>query len=428
MPPKLKRKPTVELFMRKGYFPPELPPPFVTAPLADSLSKVPNLKDLDPKWSKCAFFSIPKSWPARRVLSVPNPLHQLLLSASVANHWQDLHDIFSESTISVSTPTMFTDGVRAVSRAVDFDRWSTERFQRSADSRFVLRTDLSRFYNTIYTHSLPWAIHGKDIAKADRSAALFGNVLDTRVRNTQDQQTMGLPVGPDTSFALAEVIGARIDQDLLDDIPTLRGTRYVDDFHLYFDSRAEAEAGFTALARVAKKYELEVNDRKTAIFEGPDTGEPPWKTALRLQTIRGKGEVQKASLISYVSKVFDLAKNNPSEGVLAYGVKKAAAVALDNDNARIFEGFLRAALVHDSSTMPLVTRILFERDQSECIVAEEELTELLGKLTTFHSELRHQYEVCWLLWLSRMLEIDLPEASLQVACEMDDPFAALLLP
>jgi hypothetical protein len=251
MPPKLKRKPTASLFVCKGYFPSELPPPFVTAQLGSSLSKLPNLTNLKPRSSQCCLFSIPKSWPARRILSVPNPLHQLLLSISVAEHWDDLHEIFVESTISLSKPTMFPDGVRAVSRAVDFDVWSTARFQRSADARFVLRTDLSRFYNTIYTHSLPWAIHGKELAKADRSSSLYGNVLDTRVRNTQDQQTMGLPVGPDTSFVLAELIGARIDQDLQNEIPRLRGVRYVDDFHLYFDSRADAENGFAVLNRTS---------------------------------------------------------------------------------------------------------------------------------------------------------------------------------
>ena len=34
------------------------------------------------------------------------------------------------------------------------------------------------------------------------------------------------------------------------------------------------KGAYSALVRVAKKYELEVNDRKTEIFEGPDTGEP----------------------------------------------------------------------------------------------------------------------------------------------------------
>jgi hypothetical protein len=148
---------------------------------------------------------------------------------------------------------------------------------------------------------------------------------------------------------------------------------------------------------------------------------------LKLQPIRGKGDAQKASLISYVSKAFELAKAHPSEGVLTYGIKKASSIELDNDNAVIFEGFLRAAMVHDSLTMPLVTRLLFEREQEECIVSEEELTDLLGRLTTFHSALRHQYEVSWLLWLARVLEIELPETALQAACEMDDPFVALLI-
>jgi hypothetical protein len=59
---------------------------------------------------------------------------------------------------------------------------------------------------------------------------------------------------------------------------SVKGIRYVDDFHLYFDTRADAEAGYSCLAQVAKRYELEVNDRKTEISEGPDTGEPLWKT------------------------------------------------------------------------------------------------------------------------------------------------------
>jgi hypothetical protein len=45
----------------------------------------------------------------------------------------------------------------------------------------------------------------------------------------------------------------------------------------------------------------------------------------------------------------------------------------------------------------------------------------------FHAALRHQYEVSWLLWLARVLEIELPETVLQSACEMDDPFVALLV-
>jgi hypothetical protein len=111
---------------------------------------------------------------------------------------------------------------------------------------------------------LPWAIHGKETAKSNHSCKLYGNLLDLQVRNTQDQQTLGLPVGPDTSFILAELIGAKIDEYLLAEIGELSGCRYVDDFHLYFDTRADAEMtaalmpGLHALLRkdfVRNRYE-----------------------------------------------------------------------------------------------------------------------------------------------------------------------------
>ena len=130
---------TTDRLIRKGYFPLELPPPFNTSALADSLGYLPDLKTLSPKSSKSIFFSIPKSWPARRVLSVPNPLHQTMLCQTLSDHWPSLKKIFEESAVSLSTPTIFEDGIRAVSRRADFDVWSVERFRRSSpsDSFFV---------------------------------------------------------------------------------------------------------------------------------------------------------------------------------------------------------------------------------------------------------------------------------------------------
>jgi hypothetical protein len=417
---------TSDALVRKGYFPLELAPPFATEDLADCLPSLPSLKDLE-RYSRPALFSIPKSWPARRVLSIPNPLHQVLLCESLVENWEELQAIFELSTICLSTPTVLAEKLRAVSRRADFDAWSIERFRRSAGARFVLRTDLSRFYHTIYTHSLPWAVHGKAAAKLNRTDDLFGNILDKRVRNTQDQQTMGLPVGPDTSFILAELIGARIDEEIQGEIGDLIGTRYVDDFHLYFDSRAEAETAYAALTRVAKTYELEVNDRKTDLYEGPDTGEPIWKTTLKAQVIKGKDLVQRSSLISFVSKVFELAKQHPGEGVAAYGVKKAAATNFAAANGDIYEAFLRASIVHDASTMPLVTHLLFERKKAGDLAEGQEMINTLSRLLAFHSEFRHPFEVCWLLWLARILKLELPERVVQAACGMDDAVVALMM-
>jgi reverse transcriptase-like protein len=99
----------------------------------------------------------------------------------------------------------------------------------------------------------------KRLQKADRSSSLYGNLIDTCVRNTQDQQTLGIPVGPRSSHLIAETVGAALDRELQDELGPLSGTRYVDDFHLYFRSRSETENALAMIERVAKSFELEVN-------------------------------------------------------------------------------------------------------------------------------------------------------------------------
>ena len=72
----------------------------------------------------------------------------------------------------------------------------------------MLTTDLSRFFPTIYTHSVPWAFHSKSVAKKNKNPTLkyFGNLLDLALRQAQDGQTIGIPIGPDTSHMIAEAI------------------------------------------------------------------------------------------------------------------------------------------------------------------------------------------------------------------------------
>jgi hypothetical protein len=70
----------------------------------------------------------------------------------------------------------------------------------------VLQTDINLFYPSVYAHTMPWAIHGKATAKVNRANKLLGNLLDSLVRCGQDQQTIGIPIGPDTSLLLAEIL------------------------------------------------------------------------------------------------------------------------------------------------------------------------------------------------------------------------------
>lgn len=65
--------------------------------------------------------------------------------------------------------------------------------KRSAGMRLTLKIDLATFYASIYTHGIPWVIHGKQVARSKRAKDWCGNRLDVWMRDTRDRQTKGIP-------------------------------------------------------------------------------------------------------------------------------------------------------------------------------------------------------------------------------------------
>jgi hypothetical protein len=182
--------------LMRNFLPKELIPPFSSARLAATLGSLPDVSSLGKKGhSKLAYHSIPKSKDFRRLVAIPNPLHQLKLAQALESNAEDLLQKQADSAISLSAFTIDRTSERVFRRSFAIDDLGVERMVRAAGSRFVLRTDLSRYYQTIYTHCIPWAIHGKLAAKADRSSSLYGNLIDACVRNSQDQQTLAVRGG-----------------------------------------------------------------------------------------------------------------------------------------------------------------------------------------------------------------------------------------
>jgi hypothetical protein len=71
-------------------------------------------------------------------------------------------------------------------------------------------TDIANFFHTIYSHSLPWAVLGKQhvkdvleppINKADKVALdqHWSSQVDKAIQRGNSRETFGIPVGPDTS-------------------------------------------------------------------------------------------------------------------------------------------------------------------------------------------------------------------------------------
>jgi hypothetical protein len=64
-----------------------------------------------------------------------------------------------------------------------------------------------------------------------------------------DGQTHGIPIGPDTSLVVAEILLSSVDQSMLNAHPDLiSGFRYVDDYELSFSKLSD---GGTSINRIA---------------------------------------------------------------------------------------------------------------------------------------------------------------------------------
>jgi hypothetical protein len=413
-------------FVRRGYIPSEFIPPFKSESLADALGSLPgDFSAYGKLASKCCYHSIPKLKHFRRLIALPNPLHQTILAQAFETHWDEIEGHINRSSISLSTLAEDTSKQNALRRKVSLDDLPLQRSLRSSSARFVLRADLSRFYPTLYTHSVSWALHSKVVAKARKSdKSLAGNALDAAVRNTQDQQTLGIPVGPETSDLIAEIIGGAIDKQLERTAPNLVGIRYVDDFYLYFGTRAEAEQALAALIAAAKEYELEINQSKTEIVELPESLEPRWKTELRSFVIRP--ELQHQDLLGFFSRAFDLANMFPGHNVLKYAVARSSGVTVDKDNWPLYESFLLTSLIGEPALFPVAAQVLTKYRDDGYPLNLDELKRTLWEICLYHCRFRQGFEVAWALWLAKLFELIIPDDVSSEIAVLDDPVVAIV--
>lgn len=416
---------TIEDLISKGYFPKELPPPFTTNDLA---TKYPSIKTslsgtISKDATRCIDFSISKVGLIRKMIKIPNPMHQCQLCEVVVDNWTDIEAIYRTSKFSFSRPKLVGERAANPTKFKDFIRRS---FLASYPYIFELKTDISKYYPTIYTHSIPWAIHGKAIAKRKPlDPTLLGNKLDFNLRQTMYAQTIGIPIGPDTSLIISEIIGCKIDEMLLSEFPSIKGYRYVDDMYFFFHSYADAEAFLLRLQAVLKEFELQVNPEKTKIRKIPRGIEPDWIIQLRTFSIRETEIKQYNDLISFFSLAFDLALQLPNEYVLSYAVEKVKRVALLSDtNFALLETMLLKTMIAEPSTIKEVFRILFTNKTK---VRVSKIEKVLLDFILYHCPRKNDYELSWALWFAKTFKIKIPTAVSKQLSTTNAPISVLII-
>lgn len=432
----------VKRLLEVGYLPSQLPPCFTTHLLAADhvnyykawLGLQKNPKKGQPFVPRAAggkfeVFSVARVGHQRRATGLPNPVTQTYLANHVVAHWGSFLKHYRRSRLSTSRPRFLHDGARAANIA-SMQMLYGQKVARSAGYRYMLRTDISRFFPTIYTHSVPWAFHTKAVAKVDKDPAgiCFGNLLDLALRQGQDGQTIGIPIGPDTSHLIAEAIATAIDVELhsrLGEWPA--GFRYVDDYFLFFATEKEAEEALAALVRALKQFELQINFEKTFTCSVIEIGDDYWTHQLRNFAI-GHGRQRQTSDINHFFELAkDLARQNADESVMVYALKRASSTVIRKESWDAFEAHLCHVALAYPNSLQTVARLLSTYVHLAYPVNRSRVARLVNAVIEDHAPLDHHSEVTWCLWMCKDMDLSLSEANIDRIADMHSSVCALLL-
>lgn len=310
----------------------ELPPVLssvsFTVPVADKLKSVHEKRGGGFPGYDAVVYKLTRFNGVARFCSVPHPKAYAGLVLTIDKNWQNLSYV-SENENSRITPRRHEDGRLVIMDYEDRVLTSQQTLGASFGKRFVVNTDISNCYPSIYSHSVPWAVAGFAEAKKNKAKKnKWYNQLDRALQYVSKNETNGISIGPGTSNIISEAILARVDDELK---KYFTYYRYMDDYTAYCGSHEEAERFVFNLSKELAKYKLTLNVGKTAIHSLPTALTNDWVIDLR-NSLPKQTPVTAFDAVNYLDKVVQVAKHNPDGSVMKYGLKAFSSVLIDSQN------------------------------------------------------------------------------------------------
>ena len=248
----------------------------------------------DPSRCDCSSYKIQiaKNSPlAYRTISLVDPYLYYLLVRELTQeeNWKmiqkrmkELHVDWIERLAIPEEPLRDKDTEEGEEISNWWDRFGQHSIELSLEYRYMLFADIADCYPSIYTHSIAWALHGRDVAKKssqrrdkdEKAQTRLGDSIDKYIREMQWGETLGLPQGSEVFDFIAEIVLAYADKQLEQalekrKIKGIRVLRYRDDYRIFSDSLDDLKVVTIVLHQVLGGLHLNLNASKTYISEDP---------------------------------------------------------------------------------------------------------------------------------------------------------------
>lgn len=335
-------------------------PPFLTAVNFLVFCKTPSTGftfDETPK--KYIHYESMRNINIPRVLAIPNPIAYHNQCKVLSDNWNKLIEYFKEQTqnqeykISRIHIRKIDDSFKVFNTCyqdlddIDLDDYPTlvqnHLFEMNHKNfctddypepnlligkRYVVKADISNCFPSIYTHSLSWALVGKEEAKKKSKpmdSHEWFNQIDKTTRNLKDGETHGILIGSHASNLISEIILTTVDKALYEHKNEYRYIRNIDDYTCYIETKEKAEEFLVDLSTELKKYGLMLNHKKTEILKLPLASTENWVRKLNSFIFSNDDKLKLSEVRAYLDIALDLMfHNKENSAILNYAIKVLA--------------------------------------------------------------------------------------------------------
>jgi len=266
---------------------------------------------------------------AWRPFEVIHPVLYVMLVNTMTdkNNWAEILSVFEKfktSCVSCESVPVKSDDEQS-HKAKQITRWweNIERASIKMGLRFqhVCDVDVSDCYGSIYTHSITWALHGKETmkeaVKKGKTGNYLGQKIDNLIQNMRFAQTNGIPQGSVIMDFIAEILFGHIDLELTERLRHIHKDefsilRYRDDYKIFTNDPELGREIIKELTQLLSEYGLKLNTSKTKIQSDPVFASVKADKIYELELPKNKVSLSKRLLFLY-----SIIDKHPNSGMSA---------------------------------------------------------------------------------------------------------------
>lgn len=355
-----------------------------------------------------------------RRMGIPSPFKYEILCSVIKKNWHDLIDHFKKYTQGQQYPVSRihlrkiydkdSHQLKHTLFEMNYKNWKDDCSPEndllifdSIVSQYIVHADISTCFPSIYTHSLAWALAGKDIAKQNRNGNIWYNKIDRACQNVKNGETHGLIIGPHASNLLSEIILVVIDKNLLD--KGYRFYRNIDDYNCYVETHEEANRFLCDLEFELRQFDLTLNHKKSKTEKLPIANTEHWIHKLNtVSLISSYGQTSYIEVNNYLDLAIKLATDNENNAVLKYAVKRLADLENITNNGKAVAS---KRIMHLAVLYPYLLPVMEKYVLNKYNVKTVSINEFANAL--YYNSLKTQnYEgICYAIYYSLRYHFDI---------------------